>query len=81
MSKDNGNYNWNDNYNWYVHKKIFLGRAYVSQIDDPSYYICKELTKILNPLDEKGESFLRDTYHFKESIRDVEVQDRFNWNT
>ena len=48
----------------------------MSQIDDPSYYICKELTNILNPLDEKGESFLRDTYHFKESIRDVEVQDR-----
>ena len=59
-----------------VHKKNFPGRAYVSQIDDPSYYICKELTNILNPLDEKGESFLRDTYHFKESIRDVEVQDR-----
>jgi len=59
-----------------VHKKKFPGRAYVSQIDGPSYYICKELTNIINPLDEKGESFLRDTYHFKESIRDVEVQDR-----
>ena len=30
-----------------VHKKNFPGRAYVSQIDDPSYYICKELTRIL----------------------------------
>ena len=26
------------------------------------------------PVDEKGESF-KDTYHFKESIRDVEIQD------
>ena len=58
-----------------VHKKNFPGRAYVSQIDDPSYYICKELTRILNPLDEKGESFLQDTYHFKDSIKDLEVQD------
>ena len=48
-----------------VHKKNFPGRAYVSQIDDPSYKICKELTDILNPIDEKGESFIKDTYHFK----------------
>ena len=40
-----------------VHKKNFPGRAYVSQIDDPSYYVCKELTNILNPLDEKGSLF------------------------
>ena len=44
-----------------VHKKNFPGRAYVSQIDDPSYKICQELTRILNPLDEKEESFIRDT--------------------
>jgi hypothetical protein len=37
-----------------VHKKNFPGRAYVSQIDDPSYKICKELTDILNPIDERG---------------------------
>ena len=43
-----------------VHKKNFPGRAYVSQIDDPSYKICKELTNILNPIDEKGESFIKD---------------------
>ena len=37
-----------------VHKKNFPGRSYVSQIDDPSYKICQELTRILNPIDEKG---------------------------
>ena len=58
-----------------VHKKNFPGQAYVSQIDDPSYYVCKELTRILNPLYERGESFLQDTYHFKSSIKDLEVQD------
>ena len=51
-----------------VHKKNFPGRAYVSQIDDPSYKICQELTRILNPIDEKGELFIRDTYHFKELV-------------
>ena len=40
-----------------VHKKNFPGRAYVSQIDDPSYKLCKELTEILNPIDEKGGIF------------------------
>ena len=37
-----------------VHKKNFPGRAYVSQIDDPSYQICKEPIDILNPIDERG---------------------------
>ena len=37
-----------------VHKKNFPGRAYVSQIDDPSYKICKVLTYIINPIYEKG---------------------------
>ena len=44
-----------------VHKKNFPGRAYVSQIDDPLYYVCKELTRIQNPSDESGESFIKDT--------------------
>ena len=37
-----------------VHKKNFPGRAYVSQIGDTSYKICKELTDILNPLMKKS---------------------------
>ena len=56
-----------------VHKKNFPGRAYVSQIDDPSYYICKELTKILNPQDEKGDYYLQDTFHFKDSTTGLGV--------
>ena len=60
-----------------VHMKNFPGRAYVSQIDDPSYKICAELTKILNPIDEKGESFIKDTYHFKEMLESVKVLDEY----
>ena len=58
-----------------VHKKNFPGRAYVSQIDDPSYKLCMELTKILNPIDEKGESFIRDTYNFKEMLGAIQIED------
>ena len=58
-----------------VHKKNFPGRAYVSQIDDPSYKICKVLTDIINPTDVKGESYIEDTYHFKELLEQVELEE------
>ena len=57
-----------------VHKKNFSGREYVSQIDDPSYKICKELTDILNPIDKRGESYLRDIYSFKEILAQASMQ-------
>ena len=56
-----------------VHKQNFPGRAYVSQIDDPSYKVCEELTRILNPIDEKGDLFIRDTYHFKEMLDGIGI--------
>ena len=58
-----------------MHKKNFLGRAHVSQIDDPSYNICKVLTDIINPIDEKGRRFVHDTYHSKVMLSEVEVKD------
>ena len=54
-----------------VHKNLFPGRAYISQIDDPSYKICQELTRILTPIDEKGDAFIRDMYHFKELVNNL----------
>ena len=50
---------------------------YVLQIDDPSYEICKELTDVLNPTDEKEDSFAKYTYHFKEMLAQVEMQHGF----
>ena len=47
----------------------------ISIIDDPLYSICKVLTDIINPIDEKGKSFIRDTYHFKEMLQEVEVRE------
>ena len=58
-----------------VHKKNFPGRAYVPQINDPSYKICTELTDILNSLDVGGLSYIRDTYHFKETINNIDLRE------
>ena len=58
-----------------VHKKKFPGRACVSQIDDPSYTICKVLTDSINPIVEKGWSYMKDTYHFKELLDQVEFEE------
>ena len=58
-----------------VHKKNFPGRPVVSQIDDPTYNVCKELTRILNPLDESGQSFIKDSFALKDMLKEVEIQD------
>ena len=47
-----------------VHKKYFAGRAYLSQIDDPSSNICKVLTDISNPVVEKRTACVHDTISF-----------------
>ena len=59
-----------------VHKKNLPGRAYLSQIDAPSYKICQELTRVMNPIDKKGESFIQDTYHFQEVLSNFGVWDK-----
>ena len=51
-----------------VHKKNFPGRAVVSQIDDPTYKICKILTDILNPLAEKGDSYIQNSDELKKAL-------------
>ena len=45
-----------------VHKKNFPGRPVVSQVDVRTYNMCKELTRILKPLDESGQSFIKDSF-------------------
>ena len=58
-----------------VHKKNFPGRAVVSQVDDPTYNICKELTRILKPISESGKSFIKNTYALKEMIKNVNLDE------
>jgi len=61
-----------------VHKKNFPGRAVVSQEDDPTYKICKELTRILKPLSEAGKSFIKNSSHLKDMLRDVSIDEDCN---
>ena len=58
-----------------VYKKNLPGRAYVLQVDGLLYKIFKVLPDIINPLDEKGESYIKDTYHFKELLAQVEIEE------
>ena len=51
-----------------VHKKNFPGRAVVSQIDDPTYKVCKILTDILNPIARSGKSYIENSYELKKFL-------------
>ncbi|CAM9675327.1 unnamed protein product, partial [Heterosigma akashiwo] len=56
-----------------VHKDGFPGRPVVSQIDDPTYNICKVLTDILNPLNEGGHSFVKNSFELKKMLKGVRL--------
>ena len=55
----------------------YPGRPVVNQIDDPTYKICKELQKIIHPLTIKAKSYIKDSYHFKQRLKEVVVEDHF----
>ena len=38
------------------------------QINDPTYLLSKELTRILNPLDMGSKSFIQNSYHLMEML-------------
>ena len=58
-----------------THKADFPGTPVLSQINDPTYNICKELTKILNPIAMKGRSFIKDSYSFRAKLKELDVAD------
>ena len=57
-----------------VHKKNFPGRAVVSQINDPTYKVCKILTDILNPLARSGQSYIENSYDLKVFLNNLHVE-------
>ena len=59
-----------------IHKKNFPGRAVVSQIDDPTYKVCEILTGILNPLAQKGESFIENSFELKKHLSLLKIDER-----
>ena len=48
----------------------------VSQIDDPTCKVCKILTDILNPLAEKGESYIRNSYDLKKTLGEMKIDEK-----
>jgi hypothetical protein len=60
-----------------VHKRGFPARAVVNQVDDPTYKICKALTQILNPIEQKGAAFIKDSFHLKDLLKEVKMEPTF----
>ena len=50
----------------------------MSQVDDPTYKVCKELTRILKPLSKAGKSFIKNSSHLKDMLRDVSIDEDCN---
>ena len=66
-----------------IHKKNFPGRVVVSQVNDPTYKVCKILTDILNPLATNGQSYIENSCELKIflsklSIDPVDIQVSFD---
>ena len=57
-----------------VHKKNFPGKAVVSQINDPTYKVCKILTDILNPLARSGQSYIENSYDLNVFLNNLHVE-------
>ena len=55
----------------------YPGRPVVNQIDDPTFKICKELQQIIHPLTIKAKSYIKDSYHFKQRLKEIKIEDHF----
>ena len=55
----------------------FPGRPVVNQTCDPTYKLCKELQKIIHPLAIRAKSYIKDSFHFKQMLKEVEIQEHF----
>ena len=56
-----------------VHKNNFPGRAVVSQVNDPTYKVCKILTDILNPLVKNGQSYVENAADLKRFLWKLQI--------
>ena len=55
----------------------YPGRPAVNQIDDPAYKVCKELQKIIHPLALKPKSYIKDSYHIKQRLKEIAIEEHF----
>ncbi|XP_023808293.1 uncharacterized protein LOC105358296 isoform X1 [Oryzias latipes] len=58
---------------WTVPSKIPPGRPIVSDCESETYYTAEYLDFFLNPLSNKHDSYLKDTYHFIEKIKQLVI--------
>ena len=55
---------------WFVPFKIPPGRPIISDIDSESYHIAEYINHFLQPLAAKQQSFIRDSFHFLDLIKE-----------
>ena len=55
----------------------FPGRPVINQMSDPTYKLCKELQKIIHPLAIQAKSYIKDSFHFKQMLKDIEIEEHF----
>ena len=55
----------------------FPGRPVVNQTCDPTYKLCKELQRIIHPLAVKAKSYIKDSRHFKQMLKKVNIEAHF----
>ena len=55
----------------------FPGRPVINQTSDPTYNLCKELQKIIHPLAIQAKSYIKDSFHFKQMLKDIEIEEHF----
>jgi hypothetical protein len=60
-----------------VHKEGHPGRPVVSQIDDPSYKLCRELTRILSPMSLESLSYIKNAFDLKKELAKIQVKDSY----
>jgi hypothetical protein len=58
-----------------IHKENHPGRPVVCQTNDPTYNLCKELTRILAPLSNKGHSFIRNSSDLKKHLEGLVIDE------
>ena len=53
------------------------GKLVVNQTCDPTYKLCKELQRIIHPLAIKAKSYIKDSRHFKQMLKEVNIEEHF----
>ena len=59
-----------------IHKEAVPLRPIVSTISSPTYALAKELSRILSPLTGSTSSYIKNSNHFVEKIRNIKLDEK-----